>query len=136
MYTEITTVEKAFEKQKDKIDINSLPDLSSLPDKFSRGMMALLKLQVIIDGVNNDDPKVPEWKADYNDNGQQKWFSWYVGGSADGSGAGFRFFVSDIGWAYSSAFGGARLALKDKERSEHMDRYISDLYKELYLILK
>ncbi len=134
MYKKITTVEEAFKRQADKIDLSRLPDLSLLPPKFSRGMMALLKLQVVIEAVNNDDPKQPEWKADYNNSNQTKWFPWYRGG--DESGAGFSFSGADYGWAYSLSAGGARLALKDEARVEHMNKYFSELYKELYLVLK
>ena len=133
MYTEITTVEEAFKRQKDQIDLSKLPDLSSLPSKFSRGMFALLKLQVITEAVNNDDPNEPEFKADYNNDDQLKWFPWYRGGSADGSGSGFRFLVANFEWTHS--YGGARLALKDEERTDHMNKYFSDLYKDLWLIL-
>lgn len=134
MYKKITTVEEAFKRQKDQIDPGMLPDLSILPAKFSRGMNALLKLQVIVDAVNNDDPKVPEWKADYNNSDQQKWFPWYRGG--DSSGSGFRFGATTYAWTYTCANGGARLALKDEKRAEHMNKYFQDLYKELFLILE
>jgi len=134
MYTEITTVEEAFKRQKDQIDLSKLPDLSSLPDKFSRGMLALLKLHVITEAVNNDEPGVPEFKADYNNKQQKKWAPWYVGG--DESGSGFRFHGSVFDWSYSNSSGGARLALKDQERADHMNEHFQDLYKELYLILQ
>lgn len=134
MYTEITTVEEAFKRQKDQIDLSKLPDLSSLPDKFSRGMNALLKLQVITEAVNNDDPKEPQFKADYNDSDQEKWLPWYRGGNSSGSG--FRFMYSTDDWTLTAAYGGARLALKDEGRADHMNKYFSDLYKELYLILE
>lgn len=106
-----------------------------LPDRISRGMLALLKLQVITEAVNNDDPKVPEWKADYNDSNQRKWFPWYVGGSADGSGSGFRFHASSYDWSFTNYYFGARLALKDEDRSGFMNKHYSELYKELLLIL-
>lgn len=134
MYKDITTVEQAFAAQKDKIDLSQLPDLSSLPAKFSRGMLALLKLQVATEAVNNDDPAVPDWEPDYNNEDQRKWFPWYVGG--DKSGAGFRFYVSVFWWTYSLAHGGARLACKDKARADHMNAHFQELYKELYLILQ
>lgn len=135
MYTEITTVEEAFKRQKDQIDLTKLPDLSVLPEKFARGMLALLKLQVITHAVNNDVDGEPEWQTDYNNSNQYKWFPWYRGG-APGSGSGFRFCDSDYGWTDTTAGGGARLALKDEERANHMNEYFSDLYKELYLILE
>lgn len=134
MYKEITTVEEAFKRQKDQIDPGMLSDLSILPDKYSRGMMALLKLQVIIHAVNNDNPAEAEWKADYNNSSQYKWFPWYRGG--DSSGSGFRFGDTFCGWSYTATHGGARLALKDEARAEHMNKYFQDLYKELYLVLE
>lgn len=134
MYKDIQTVEVAFANHPAKIDLDkTIEALSAVASKFSRGMIALLKLQVVIDLVNNDDPAVPEWIADYNNDDQQKWFPWYLGG--DRSGSGFRFSESHYSWTSASTTGGARLALKDEERAEHMNEYFSDLYKELYLIL-
>lgn len=136
MYTQITTVEEAFKRQADQIDLTKLPDLSMLPAKYSRGMMALLKLQVIVHAVNNDDPAQPEFKADYNDSDQYKWFPWYRGGAPDASGSGFSFDVTNCAWTCAGTGGGARLALKDEARAEHMNKYFSDLYKDLWLILE
>lgn len=133
-YKKITTIEEAFKRQKDQIDLSKLPDLSSLPLKFSRGMMALFKLQVITEAVNNDDPDVPEWKPDYNNRDQEKWFPWYRGG--DETGSGFSFDDTTYDWAITDTNGGARLACKDEARAKHMNKYFQELYKELYLVLK
>jgi len=134
MYKEITTVEGAFANHPSKIDLDkTIEALSAIPSKFSRGMIALLKLQVIVDAVNNDDPNEPEFVADYNNEDQYKWFPWYVGG--DRSGSGFRFHASHYRWTLTTASGGARLALKDDARAEHMNEFFADLYKELYLVL-
>lgn len=134
MYKKITTVEKAFEIQKDKIDFKQLPNLSTLPANYSKGMIALLILQVIIHVVNNDDPKTTEWVADYNNTDQKKWFPWYIGG--DQSGAGFSFYGTYYAWTVATTDGGARLALKDEARAEHMNKYFQNYYKELYLVLQ
>lgn len=133
MYTEIKTVEDAFARQKD-VDLSKLPDLSALPAKISRGLLALLKLQVIVSVINNDDANEPEWKADFNNRDQRKWYPWYVGG--DHTGAGFRFFDAGYNWALTTADGGVRLALKDEGRANHMNEFFQDLYKELWLILE
>lgn len=135
MYKKITSVDEALKRHPEKIDIKKATKaLSFLPEKYLRGMIALLTLQAVVFVVNNDDPKKPEWKPDYNDNDQRKWFPWYTGG--DSSGAGFRFVDSYYFWSDSSADGGARLALKDEDRAEHMNKYFQDLYKELYLVLE
>lgn len=137
MYTDIKTIEQALERHPDQIDLAKTKEgLAHLPGKFVRGMLALLTLQAIIYVVNNDDPDVPEWKADYNNEDQYKWFPWYRGGAADASGSGFRFDDANCDWSATDACGGARLALKDEERAEHMNEYFSDLYKDLYLILE
>lgn len=137
MYTEIRTVEAALARHADKIDLQKVNDsLVDIPGKFRRGMMALITLQMIIHTVNNDDPREIEWKADYNNVNQKKWFPWYEGGAADASGSGFRFGVTYCGWTDTHTVGGARLALKDEARAEHMNTYFSDLYKDLYLILE
>lgn len=134
MYTEILSFEEAAKRSGLGVDPEKLPDLSMLPAKVSRGMIALMKLQVIVDAVNNDDPKEPPFEADYNNGDQLKWFPWYRGG--DKTGAGFRFCDTDCAWATTHSDGGARLALKDEARAEHMAKHFEDLYKELWLILE
>lgn len=135
MYKDITTVEKIFETQKDNIDIKKVEEaLSFLPKKFSSGMIALLTLQAGCEVVNNDVPEEPEFKPDYNNTNQQKWTPWYVGG--DESGSGFQFYVSVSVWTYSNANGGARLALKDEPRTNHMNEHFQEVYKNLWLVLK
>ena len=130
-YKQITTLEEAIKQQKDPVQ---LPDLSALPARFARGMIALLSLQIIIETVNNDDPEKPAWKPDYNNANQKKWYPWYTGG--DEKGSGFSFYDTDCVWSYSIANGGARLALKDEARAEHMNEHFQGLYKELYLVLE
>lgn len=134
MFNQITTVEAAFEKHPDRIDLQkTIQALADLPPNVSRGMIALLTLQSVVFVVNNDDPAEPDFIADYNDDNQEKWSPWYVGGARSGSG--FRFIGSDYGWTSADASGGARLALKDQKRADHMNEYFQELYKELYLIL-
>lgn len=130
-YKQITTLEEAIKQQKEAVQ---LPDLSALPARFAKGMIALLSLQIIIEAVNNDEPNTPVWKPDYNNSNQKKWFPWYRGGDATGSG--FSFYDTYYGWANSGTYGGARLALKDEARADHMNEYFQDLYKELYLVLE
>lgn len=104
MYKNITTVEAAMKNYKEPFDLEKMKEaLSFMPPTIARGMIALATLQVVAWSVNNDDPKKPEFKPDYNNTNQYKWSPWYRGG--DETGAGFRFFVSVIGWAISVAVG-------------------------------
>lgn len=133
MYTKITTVAKAFKKHPDKLNVSMLDALNEIPNKFAKGMRALFILQVITELVNNDDPNIAKWQADYNDPNQYKWVPWYRGGAL-GSGSGFRFIGS--GWSATGAIGGARLALKDEKRSDHMNKYFMKLYMDLQIIME
>jgi hypothetical protein len=135
MYTEIQTIEQAMAAHKHQPDFSNV-DLSSLPIEIADGMLAFGQLQAIVHTINNDDPKEPEWRADYNDDDQEKWAPWYTGGASDGSGSGFVFYVTYYDWTTTSARGGARLALKDEARAEHMNKYFSDYYKRVLLIIK
>ena len=134
MYTEITSIEEAIKRYKEPFDLQKTKDaLSFLPPAISRGMIALATLQIVVWAVNNDKQDEPEFNPDYNDSDQEKWAPWYVGG--DRSASGFRFVVSSYGWTGTGADGGARLALKDEDRANHMNKYFQEQYKELLLIL-
>jgi hypothetical protein len=135
MYKEITTVEEAMKRYKEPFDLEKMKEaVSVLPPSISRGMLALAVLQVVTWSVNNDDPKEPEFKPDYNNSDQYKWSNWFRGG--DETGSGFRFFDAFCDWANADTRGGARLACKDEERALHVKQYFEEQYKELFLILK
>ncbi len=134
-YKKIITLEEAFAKHPDKPDLEQITQLlQSVAPDLRRGMLATLKGQVVTYVINNNDPEIAPFEPDYNNTQQDKWGAWSIGG--DSTGAGFRF--CDVGWANagSSAVGGARLALKDKARLQHMKKHFPDIYKECYLMLK
>jgi len=126
MYKEIKTFEAALKSQREK-----MPDLSVIPKKYRKGIAAFLKLQIIIDAVNNDNPSLPEWKPDYNDINQSKWYPHYVGRATND---GFKFNGAKKNWIDIVIGCGSRLALKDQDRCHHMDEHFRDLYKDLYII--
>lgn len=134
-YTKIKTMDQAYAKFPEKVDLEKLMKaLKSVPARLRRGMLATLNAQVLTEVINNNDPKVPAFKPDYNNNNQYKWFPWCIGG--DSTGSGFRFGGSHFVWTLTPASGGARFALRDKARVEHVKKYFPDVYKELYLMLE
>lgn len=135
MYTEITSIEEAFKRHPDQIDLNkTIEALSFLPKTISSGMLSIMQLQVVCYTINNDDPNVEIFEPDYNNTNQYKWGQWCLGG--DSSGSGFRFRAVVWTDAHSSARGGARLALRDQPRLQHMKKCFPDVYKEFFLMLK
>src|SRR5436189_3270485 len=134
-YKKITTLKKAYAKHPDKIDLDrTIKALKFLPAQKRRGMIGTLNAEVVTEVMNNNDPKVPPFKPDYNNTDQLKWGPWTFGG--DASGSGFRLDVDDWTGTLSSAGGGARLALRDKGRLQHMKEYFPEIYKEFFLKLE
>lgn len=133
-YEEITTVEEAFKRHPLQTDLNRLRESLAWVDKsISVGGLMTMELQVICFVINNDDPNVPIWEPNFNDQ-ERKYGTWRLGG--DKSGAGFRFDGHVWTNAYTRAYGGARHALKDPGRVRHMIKYFPDHYKNLDLILQ
>lgn len=128
MYKEITNLEIALKRQKEK-----MPDLSMITKKYKKGLEAFLKLQIIVDAVNNDNPTMPQWKPDYNNMNQSKWFPHYVGRATND---GFKFNGAKKNWIHITDGGGSRLALKDQDRCHHMDQYFRELYKDLFTVIE
>lgn len=135
MYQNITTVQAAYTSE--GLDYAAMHQpLTHIPDDIARGMVALMDATVVVRAINNDDKSQPPFVPDFNDGSQKKWGPWTYGGSGDGSGSGFS--VDDAGWTDTGtdACGGARLALRDKARADHMWEHFPFLYKELWLVLK
>lgn len=135
MYQNITTVQAAYASE--GLDYAAMHQpLTDIPDDIARGMVALMDATVVVRAINNDDKSQPSFVPDFNDDSQKKWGPWTYGGSGDGSGSGFSLGGTD--WTFTGTFtvGGARLALRDKARADHMWGYFSFLYKELWLVLK
>lgn len=134
MYTDIKTFEDACQK----VGVNpaDLPGVENIPDRHKDAITAIYKLFIITEAINNDEPGVEEFKPDFNNTNQYKWWPWFKGGAADGSGSGFRFGGSDFSWAVTNAGGGARLCFKDEERSDYAGEQFLDLYKSVNLFLK
>lgn len=135
MYKKITTLSKAYKAHPEhKAILNAIEVIKSIPESLSRGMLAMLNLQVTCYVINNDDPALGIYEPDFNDSNTTKYSPWCIGG--DSSGSGFRFDEFVNGWTNTTYVGGARLALRDQARCNHMKEYFPDLYKEFYLILK
>jgi len=134
MYTDIKTFEDACKQT--GVNPNDLPGVENIPDRHKDAVTSIYKLFIITEAINNDEPGVEEFKPDFNNTSQRKWRPWFEGGAADGSGSGFRFYVSTCRWTNSFTYGGARLCFKDEERSDYAGQQFTDLYKSVNLFLK
>lgn len=134
-YRKVTTLKAVYEKHPAKVKIlEVVKALEFLDTDLSRGMLATLNAQMLTYVMNNNDPKVPVFNPNYNDTNQYKYGPLCYGG--DESGAGFRF--GAYGWTltFTFAYGGARLALRDLPRLQHVKKYFPNVVKEFFLMLK
>lgn len=103
-------------------------------NSLERGANAFMAISIMTEAINNDDPALPPFIPNFNDNSQDKWSLWYYGG--DHSGSGFRLYVPYYVWANAAASGGARFAFRDKKRAVYAAPILFKLHKQFFLILK
>lgn len=83
-------------------------------------VIAYQKLKVIIRAINPKD-----WKIDWNDGNQRKWWPWFYLNKP-----GFRFLGSLCDWTTTYSTGGSRLCFESEELSNYAADQFLDLYKD------
>lgn len=101
-------------------DFNKLYwDLNLQPDTI-----AYEKLKIIVKAINQD------WKADWNNTSQYKYWPWFVLSS------GFGFSSSYYFCDYSIAAVGSRLCFESREKSDYAGKQFESIYKDFLTITK
>jgi hypothetical protein len=116
VYTDI----KSFEDACKKLNIEPiLPEVTMLRDKNQKSVIANYKLDVIQEAINED------WKADWNDDDQYKYYPWFKRSS---SGSGFAYdgcFYDD-----SASDVGSRRVFPSSDIAEYVGNQFLDLYND------
>lgn len=126
MYTNIKTFEDACKA----IGVNPehLPEVGNLPSDLGEYIVNMYKLSIINQAING------EWRANFGDWDQEKWFPWFriKEGHVSGSAGGFSFVAChDV---FTGTDVGARLAYETEEQAEYAGRTFTDLYEKVFLI--
>lgn len=105
----------------------TLPEVSMLPEKHRKSIIAFYKLVTIIEAINNG------WAPNWNDDAQWKYYAYFgVEASEENpSGSGFSFSYYHI-----SSYGtivGSRLCVDSREKAEYLGEQFQDLYKDYLL---
>ena len=101
-----------------------IPDFSSFPEEDQKAMIAHAKLIIIAKALNGD------WKPDWKDWNQIKYYPWFnMGGS---SGSGFAYHV--FGYWHSASTVGSRLGFKSREMAEFAGKQFESLYLDYFVI--
>lgn len=126
-YTDIKTFEDACKVE--KLDPKKvIPDFKLYPAKDKKAMIAHAKLVIIARAINRLANKGKQWKPDWSNYSQYKYYPWFeMGGSS-----GFRYYVCD-GWC-SDSYVGSRLCFISYEAGVYAGKQFTKLYKEYFVM--
>jgi hypothetical protein len=118
-YKDIKSFVDACKKQ--KIDPTAMPDLSMIPERFRKPMIAFYKLMVGFEAINPKD--FPRW----DDNSLKYYpYHWVLP-----SGLGFGASIDD--YDYPGTDVGARLCTDSSDKALHMAKYFNQEYEDFKL---
>jgi hypothetical protein len=122
----IQTFEEAAEKL--GIDPKALPEVSALPEKHQKAIIAHYKLVIIAQAINDG------WEPDWSNDDQWKYYPWfYVDASADKpSGSGLSY--HDYDSVRSRTDVGSRLCFDSREAARYAGEKFKELYEDYFLI--
>lgn len=115
----IKTFEDACEDQGVKPE-DVLP-FENPADDHQEALNAAAKLFIIAKALNGD------WKADFNNSSQYKYYPWFTPGS--GSGLSFH----DVAYWVTDTYAGIRLCYKDRETASYAGKQFIDIYNKFLL---
>jgi hypothetical protein len=115
----VTSFEAACEIR--GIDPNNLPDLGLINEEFRTTIIAQYKLMIIRDAI------VGDWRPDYNNYGQRKWYPMVLDGQSRFPVRRFELLVL----AYANAGAGSRLCFATEEQSDYCAQTFIELWCEL-----
>ncbi|HMG93209.1 MAG TPA: hypothetical protein VK589_24300 [Chryseolinea sp.] len=122
---------KTFEDACTVLKLNAkkvLPDFSCYPKQDHAAMQAHAKLVIIARAANRLANKGKEWKPNWGNSSQWKYYPWF---EMNGS-SGFRFSGGD-GWASTSNVG-SRLCVISREVAVYIGKQFEDLYKDYFTL--
>lgn len=116
--------DKFFEQACAELKINNmLPDVSFLPARNQKAILAFYKLSVIIQCVNED------WEPNWQDWAERKYFPWFLGASA-----GLGCSNANPAASSTSANIGSRLCFKSAGLAAEWAPKLLPLYEDMLLI--
>jgi hypothetical protein len=103
-----------------RIDPNQLPDLTNVAEDDKKMRIAQYKKPFIVKAING-----PEFKADYSNWNQYKWFPVFVW---DKQKSAFVFATSGCELTITYAGCGPRFAFESEEKADHAAKYFYDVF--------
>lgn len=125
MTEKIKTFEDACEALKIKA---SVPEVAALPEKHQKAIVALYKLVIITEALNEG------WQPNWNDRNEIKWQPWFEIAASAEKPSGFGFSASAaVNW-FAITFCGSRLCFKTQTLCKYAMKQFEQLFIDYYLI--
>lgn len=119
---EVTERIKTFEDAQRETGAPDTPDFNEAPEEVREFFKAIYQAAVITKAL------VGNWKPDWNDSSQRKWFPWFRMSSGG-------FVFCGTAYDYSNALAGvaSRLCFPTDEMAEYAGRQFTDVYSRIIL---
>jgi hypothetical protein len=105
----------------------TLPEVSMLPEKHRKSIIAFYKLVTIIEAINNG------WTPNWNDENQWKYYPWLGVEASEENPSGSGFSYSNFNYSVSYTKVGSRLCVDSREKANYLGEQFQDLYKDYLL---
>lgn len=105
-----------------------LPIVTNLPKSERRATVDAYKLRVVIAAIN----KLSNWKPDYSDFNQGKYYPWFEVKTNKKNPSGFAFSGTDTHCDYSLTVVGPRLSVGTRDEALYVGTKFADLYKGMF----
>jgi len=116
----VTEMIKSFEDAQKATGRPNVPDFSNVPEDLRDYFIALYKMAIISEALNGD------WKADYNDSSQPKYYPWFWL-----SCAGFVFDGTYYYFSTAHAGNASRLCFKTREIAKYAGEQFLSIWTDI-----
>jgi hypothetical protein len=110
-----------------KVNPSALPDVSAVPKKYRKRMIADYKLMIITEAINAG------WQPDWNDINEYKYYPWFRIGADKNRPSGFGFSYPGYDSANSYTTVGSRHCFKTREMALYAAEHFEELYQDWHL---
>jgi len=121
---EVTPME-SIKTVEDALNVTGMPvtpEFNEVPEEMRDYFKAVYAAVAITKAI------VGDWKADWNDGSQRKWYPWF-----EMSSGGFVFDGASCGRSYALAGCSSRLCFPTEEMAEYAGRTFTDVYSQIIL---
>lgn len=119
---EVTERIKTFEDAQRETGAPDTPDFNEAPEEVREFLKAIYQAAVITKAL------VGDWKPDWNDSSQRKWFPWFRMSSG-----GFVFIDAICDCSAADAGYASRLCFPTEDMAEYAGRQFTDVYSRIIL---